>query len=123
MSCVVDFTEHLMMLRNHLLMNVALGCYKWVDWIIWISLDGVRYIEQLMVLIRVDSREKSNLLRDLPLFPHGVAVIESTELLRLFQTDNKVANVVNKENLLHRLELGQHHFFFTFTFTTTTKRL
>ena len=93
------------------------------DWIIWISLDGVRYIEQLMVLIRVDSREKSNLLRDLPLFPHGVAVIESTELLRLFQTDNKVANVVNKENLLHRLELGQHHFFFTFTFTTTTKRL
>lgn len=31
MSCVVDFTEHLMMLRNHLLMNVALGCYKWVD--------------------------------------------------------------------------------------------
>ena len=23
MSCVVDFTEHLMMLRNHLLMNVA----------------------------------------------------------------------------------------------------
>ena len=35
----------------------------------------------------IDFLQKSNLLKDLLLFPNGVAVIQSGGLLRLFQSD------------------------------------